>query len=226
MTDMTNIVPGLPTIARSGAQTAADLSWLWAALIGTGGSIVGGVIGGLYALRATSNQWQRDRQDARSDRSHQAASTIADAINSLEQEIVTWRAKPEDAESLTHAYNMNSQRIGVQSMALTDMDLKARVLHHVQLVAALVLDARKYAEQFAGQGMTEKNDRLRLQAEGLADTENRHANAVRMSLEAHVTENPLPAYQPLPLSDMAALLAWQPPYEMPVWQPPSDSPTN
>lgn len=31
-----------------------DLIWLWAALIGVGGSAVGGLIGGWYVLRATA----------------------------------------------------------------------------------------------------------------------------------------------------------------------------
>ena len=156
----------------------------------------------IQQTRSGRKQRQQDRQDARADRSHKAAFTIATGINNLDQAIVTWLAKPEDAAALTGAYNENAQAIGAQSMELTDKDLQARVLTHLQLVSLLVGDARQYAAQSARQsGMTEENYLLRIQVqklEELAGIENDHANAIRAAIEAHVNEQALPTYQRLP----------------------------
>ncbi len=72
-------------------------------------SAVGGLVGGWYVLRAGHEQWQRDRQDARTDRSRQAAMSMAEAVGEMEQAIGTWQADPADqAEiaALLNAFNL------------------------------------------------------------------------------------------------------------------------
>src|SRR5260370_39377162 len=83
--------------AKQAAAPATDLSWLWAALIGVVGgvvgAVVGGTVGGRYVLRAGQQQWLRDREDARKDRSQQAAMAIAESAASMEDAVVTWVAR-------------------------------------------------------------------------------------------------------------------------------------
>ena len=120
-----------------------DSTLLWT-VIGSAAAVVGvaAAVGiAIIQTRSGRKQRQQDRQDARADRSHKAAFTIATGINNLDQAIVTWLAEPEDAAALTGAYIENAQAIGAQSMELTDKDLQARVLTHLQLVSLLVGDA-------------------------------------------------------------------------------------
>ena len=131
-------VPALRHIQAS----PADLSWLWAALVGVIGSVVGGVIGGRYVLRAGQQQWQRDRGDARTDRSHRAAMSIAQAIARLEEAVVAWPAHRNDTIDLAAAYNAMAREAAVQSMALTDETLRSRVRNHVELAGRLVAVAQ------------------------------------------------------------------------------------
>jgi hypothetical protein len=174
-----------------------DLIWLWAALIGVGGSAVGGLVGGWYVLRAGHEQWQRDRQDARIDRSRQAAMSIAEAVGEMEQAIGTWQANPADqAEIVTllNAFNAFSRSVAIQSLALTDDELRSRVRAHQTFVSVLGTLAR--------QGGTS--------ASPLADRVRKHADVVLDAISAHVHGNPLPPYQALPLDNAGALAQWTP----------------
>lgn len=176
---------------------AMDLSWLWAALVGVGGSAIGGLVGGWYALRATHEQWQRDREDARTDRSRQAAMSIAEAVGEMEQAIGTWQANPADqAEiaALLNAFNGFSRSVAIQGLALTDDELHSRVRAHQIFVGVL--------GKLAQQGSTS--------APPLAEQVRKHADVVLDAISAHVHGNLLPAYQPLPLSDAVALMQWTP----------------
>jgi hypothetical protein len=66
------------------------ISALAAALIGAGGSVVGGIVGGWFAIIAARGQWRRDRADARAERSRQAAVSIAESVASMEEALVAW----------------------------------------------------------------------------------------------------------------------------------------
>lgn len=172
-----------------------DLDWLWAALIGVGGSAVGGLVGGWYALRAGHNQWQRDRQDAQTDRSRQAAMSIAEVIGEMEQAIGTWQANPTDqAEiaALLNAFNAFSRTVAIQSLALTDRELRARVRAHQTLVGVL--------GTIAAQGGTS--------GPPLAGQVRKHADVVLDTIAAHVHGSPFPPYEPLPLDNAGALMQW------------------
>jgi hypothetical protein len=170
--------------------------WLWSALVGLGGSVIGGVVGGLFVLIAGERQWKRDRADARIERSHQAAMSIADAIARLEEQVVAWQANQQDTVSLTAEFNATARNIVVQSMALIDPAVRVRVQIHAQLAGRLVAVAQSsVGSPFPASMMI---------------PERRHADAVIAALEAHVQDQVLPAYRPPPLTDAIALLSYQP----------------
>ena len=176
---------------------AVDLEWLWAALIGVGGSAVGGLVGGWYALRAGHAQWQRDREDARTDRSHQAAMSIAGAVGEMEQAIGTWQANPTDqAEiaALLNTFNAFSRGVAIESLALTDDELRSRVRAHQTFVGVL----GKLAQQGGTAGPP------------LAGQVRRHADVVLDAIAAHVHGQPLPPYEPFLLDNAGALMQWTP----------------
>src|ERR1022692_2733106 len=81
-------------------HAAANLDWLWAALIGVGGATVGGVVSGWFVVLAGQRQWQRDREDTRKDRSEHAAQSIAAALASMDAAVVLWQANQHDIEPL------------------------------------------------------------------------------------------------------------------------------
>ena len=87
-------------------------------------------------------------------------------------------------------------RVAVQGMTLTDADLRDRVQNHIQLASRLVAVA---------QGSVSTPCRP-----SLVRPERQHADAVISALEAHVQGQPLPPYQPPPLTDAVALLSYRP----------------
>lgn len=117
---------------------------------------------------------------------------IADAISVMEVAIGTWQANPSDSveiAALMAAFNEFSRSVAVQSLALTDDDLRSRVRAHQTFLVVLGTLAR--------QGGTS--------APPLADRVRMHADAVLDALAAHVHGTPLPPYRPLPLTDAGAL---------------------
>jgi hypothetical protein len=167
---------------------------LAAALIGAGGSLVGGIVGGWFALLASRGQAKRDRETGRVERSHQAAMSIAESLASMEEALVAWSADQSDLASLRAAFNAFSRSAAVQSIALTDSALRQRVRRHVELLARIAA----FAEG------TPDNAAL------LMPTARRHADAVIEALDAHYNDAALPSYQPLPLQDAAGLTVWHP----------------
>jgi len=167
------------------------MDWLWAALIGVGGSVVGGIVGGLFVLRAAQRQRERDRDDARAIRSHQAALAIADAMAALIVAVSTWK-QDHDWDSLAAAFNTYSRTVGVQRLALIDPELRRRVQNQTPLTAAFLNVAAK------GGGAAPQS----------ADTVLRHSNAVIPALGAHVSDEALPPYQPPDLESGSGLLGW------------------
>ena len=179
------------------AVAAGNFDWLWAALIGVGGAVVGGLVAGWWAVRAAQKQWQRDREDSRTDRSRQAAMGIAEALSAMGLAIATWQARPTDPgeiAALTAAYNEFLRSVAAQGIALTDADVRSRVRAHLTFVRELA--------RLAYQGGTS--------APPLADRVQAHGAAVLDALDAHVHGSALPPYQPLPLNDAAALARWIP----------------
>jgi hypothetical protein len=170
----------------------ASLDWLYAALLGIGGSILGGLVAGWYTLRAVHQQWEHDRATARLDRSHQAASAVIAAIGELEQAIMAWQKGREDADALLKVHNSFERAALVHSTALTDDDLFVRVSNHQELAYKLVVAARD-------------QDR---RASALSETVRYHADKVIPALRAHARDEPLPPYQAPPLDDAPKLLAW------------------
>lgn len=170
------------------------ISALAAALIGVGGSLVGGIVGGWFALLAARGQAKRDRETARVERSHQAAMSIAESLASMEEALVAWAADQSDLTSLRAAFNAFSRSAAVQSIALTDSALRQRVRRHVELLARIATIA----------------ERTPANAAALVPTARRHADALIESLDAHYNDATLPSYQPLPLEDAAGLIGWRP----------------
>jgi hypothetical protein len=171
------------------------ISALAAALIGAGGSVVGGIVGGWLALVAVRSQWRRDRADARADRSHNAAMSIAEAVASMEEALVAWGAGQSSLAALRAAFNTFSRTAAVQSIAVTDSVVRQRVRRHVELLARVATLAETQPPAAAE----------------LIPTSRCHTDAVIDALTAHYNDAALPAYRPLPLEDAVALLAWHSP---------------
>src|SRR5215469_14372419 len=109
----------------SGVSATSDI--MFAAGIGAGGSVVGGIVGGWFAIRATHRQWQRDRDDARIDRSRLAAMAIADSISEMDFAVFNWDQGRTQADDLRASFNALVRTLAVQSLLLTDDELRARV---------------------------------------------------------------------------------------------------
>jgi hypothetical protein len=165
-----------------------------AALIGAGGSLLGGLVGGWYVVRAAQQQWQRDREQARSDRSRQAAMALAEALGHIDLAVANWGAKGVQTEELHAAFNTFAQSSALQALVLTDEELLARLRHYVALAQLLLKLAR--------QGDTS--------ADSLVPAVRRGARVLADSLSAHFNDRALPAYMPPPLDDVTALTSWRP----------------
>jgi len=176
-----------------GAMSTTALT-LYAALLGVVGSVLGGLVGGWYALRAGHKQWKRDRADALMDRSREAVMSIADAVGAMHVALATWIANQPQIEELKAAFNVFSRTAAVQSLAVTDDVLRGRVRTHQTLVG--------YTCSFAERGVTA--------AEQLAEKCLANGDTLLDALSAHVHGKALPPYNPPPLQDTKALVAWSP----------------
>jgi hypothetical protein len=112
-----------------GGQAAAGLSaetvaWI-AAVIGAAGSVIGGFIGGGFALWAARRQAQRDRKDARTDRSHQSALAIAHDIGGLEEAIVAWQHAAQNLAKVGALGTSTAQRMTALAQATGDANRAA-----------------------------------------------------------------------------------------------------
>jgi len=192
--------------------SAAGLDWLLAAALGAGGSILGGLAGGWFALRAGNSQWQRAREAARVDRSHQAALAIAAEIASLEGAVETWCARQEDANALVAAFNNFSLSAAVQIIGLTDDELRRRIRYHIWLVGKFSASAGQHdaspIQTEAAEGMPD-----------LAELVRGHSEAVLEAIDAHVNGRPLPPYQPPLVDNAIKSLTTKPPPNVPIDRP-------
>lgn len=170
-----------------------DSGVIVAAVIGAGGSVIGGLVGGWLALVAGHRQWQRDSEAQRAERSRAAAMLIAESVAELEKAVVIYAAGESDSIGLRVAFNVFAQTAGVQAIALADRDLRSRVRNHVEWVGTFAAIA----------------DQRQVEAV-LVEPMRRHADALIDALDSHVNDLPLPPYQPPPLGDAAALIEWQP----------------
>ena len=183
----------MPPVASTVAQhVASNLDWLWAALIGVGGGAVGGIVSGWFVVITQRQQWQRDREDARRDRSERAAQAIADTLASMDAAVVLWQANQSDTEPLRLAYGDCARVVRVQGMTLGDQALRDQLNNHMRLTSIFVNTAIK------GGGA----------ARAVSETVRRHTVAVISALEAHVSGQPLPAYEALDTTDRNALVSW------------------
>jgi hypothetical protein len=164
-----------------------DLSWLWGGLVGVGGFI----IGGWFVLVAGKQQYKRDLEATRTDRSHMAAIAIAGEALRMQDAVDVWRTS-HDANALSTAQAAYSRAAIVQVLAITDPDVIDRVADHTVLTRRLADAART--------GGPAAND--------LALTLDRHSDALVMLLNAHVRGWQLPTYPRLPLSDPKAMRSW------------------
>jgi hypothetical protein len=157
------------------------MDWLWAALIGVCGSVVGGVVGGWFVLQAASRQSERDRQNARLDRSHDAAFAILAAVAALGEAVTTWKRQSDQDRwaQLAALFNAYSQAVVVQGVALADPELRDRVKNQTQLTIDFL--------NVAWKGGTS--------APQLADIALQHAGALVEALDAHVNGKELPPYK-------------------------------
>jgi hypothetical protein len=165
-----------------------------AALIGAGGSVLGGLVGGWYALRAGHKQRERDRRDTRLDRSRQAAMSIADALGMMTGTLATWNNTPQKLAELGTANNMFSLTVTVQSIALIDGELRDRIHRTKNLVCFTSETAQRYGS--AIQLLIEKTQL--------------NSDAVLTALAAHIHGRPLPPYNPPPERNAHALADWSP----------------
>jgi hypothetical protein len=167
---------------------------LYAALLGVGGSVLGGIVGGWYAVRAGHNQWKRDRADALMDRSREAAMSIADAVGAMHVALATWIASQPQIEDLKAAFNVFSRTVAMQSLAVSDDVLRGRVRTHQTLVG--------YTCSFAERGVAATAQ--------LAEKCLANGDTLLDALSAHVHGKALPPYTPPPLQDAKSLVAWSP----------------
>jgi hypothetical protein len=150
--------------------SAETVAWI-AAIIGAGGSVIGGIVGGLFVLWVGRRQAQQDRAASRADRSHRAAMSIAEDLAALEEAIAVWKAAAEQvtrarvtgsgnvqqpavlgqamtqasrrASEMRIAFNTFSRSATVDSFGLTDGDLRARVRAHTRLAGLLCVIAEQ-----------------------------------------------------------------------------------
>lgn len=154
-------------------------SVLAAALIGAGGSLVGGLVGGWFALVAVRSQWNRERSAAKQDRSHQAAMSLFDWVGRTEEVLEAWSTDQGDVVALRTAFNAFSRTVTVQGTALTDDDLRKWVNDHVDLLLWIGEVAAQDPEASIA----------------LIKPAHRHADTVAAALEAHVRGDQVPRFQ-------------------------------
>ena len=172
---------------------SANASVVVAALIGVGGSVLGGLVGGWFALSASSRQWRRDRADRRSDQSHQAAMEIAGAWPVLAEAFLARAADEITTLDMEKAFNAFSRIVYMQIIAITDPQVRERIRNHERLALAY----GRFGDD--RQKLAEYASRLHI-----------HGESMTAALEAHYANAPLPPYQGPPAGDGDAILAWEP----------------
>jgi hypothetical protein len=178
---------------RTAAGLSATAVAVIAALIGAGGAIVGGLVGGWFALLAAHRQWSRDREDRRSDQSRQAALEIAEASNLLEEAFLARAVERISGDELTRAFNTFSQIASMRSIAIIDPQIRKRVRDH-QLLGFAYMTFSHEPEKLSPYA-----DRLRV-----------HGEAMTAAIEAYYNGKLLPPYQSIPLASTDQILAWKP----------------
>jgi hypothetical protein len=186
---------GLLAIAAGTGSQPADLSWLWAALIGVGGAVGGalggGIVGGRYVLRASADEFERDRAADRIDRSRNAAIAIAGEAERLRDSVRAWRTGG-DADALADACSVYYRASFVQVLLISNPDVADRIADHAVL-----------SSQLADVAKRDKN-----KAAVLANAVDEHTNALAKTVTEYVLDRPLPVYPPLPAGESAALVKW------------------
>ncbi len=150
-------------------------------------------MGGWFALSAGSRQSPRDIEQRRTDRSDQAAMLIAEASPALELAFLARVAEDRGKNELNQAVNAFTITASIQSMVITDPQVRERVRNH-------------YLLSFELDELASRPRDLSLYVPAL-----RHPAAAMVdALDAHVDNRPLPAYQAPPVNDRQRLVAWRP----------------
>jgi len=171
-----------PTTTSSG-----DVSGLMAALIGVGGSVVGGAVGGWLTMVAGRQQSRRDREDGRLERSKQAAVDIAAAWPVLEEALLDRAGGKIPADGLHKAFNVFSTTATMQSIPITNDLLRKHIRGHVMSV----LEATQYAD--APERLSPRVEHLR-----------QSGGEMCQAIDAHYRDKPLPPYGGTTEADRAA----------------------
>jgi gas vesicle protein len=158
-------------------NSAGDISGLESALIGVGGAIIGGAVGGWFALLAAGQQSKRERMESRKERSRQAAMEIADAWPVLEEVLLSRAAGTGTTSQLDQAYNQFARTATTRSIPISDLELRRRIRNHVDLAFLL----------------TDHNTPQGVLAEKVASLRD-HGDAMRQAIAAHYNDSLLPAY--------------------------------
>jgi hypothetical protein len=154
-----------------------------------GGAVVGGIVGGSYVIYTGRQQSRRDREDARTDRSSQAALAIASAIGQLITAMVAWRID-RDNQKLWAALVPFNLTAGIQNLALADGEVRSRVVNDVYLAASI-------------SSLPDDSESIKV----IADAICRHSQEVIDALGKHIHGQQLPPYEAPPLNDAEALMS-------------------
>jgi hypothetical protein len=162
---------------------APDL--LLAALIGAGGSLIGGVVGGGFVLLAGRQQFKATRLD----RSHQAALTVLSQAGAMHTAVMAWSRNP-DAQALFGAFKTFGQGATTQIAVISDGSVGACLKDYADLIDKIL--------EIAGQE----------NAPNLDEAENRQYWTLINAISAHVHGDKPATYEPPPLDDLTALHNW------------------
>ena len=158
-------------------NSSGDISGLTAALIGLGGSVIGGAVGGWFTLMAGKRQSRSEREAVRVERSRQAAMDIASAWPVLEEALLARASGKISADDLHTAFNTFSRTATMQSIPITNDKLRRRIRGHLELAFSSTL----YADD--PEQLSSKVGPLRANGGAISD-----------SIDAYYNDKPLPAY--------------------------------
>jgi hypothetical protein len=164
-------------VTKANQQPPSGISALTAALIGVAGSVLGSVAGGLFALWAANRQSRSERGAVRLERSQQAAMDIASAWPVLEEALLARASNKISADDLPQAFNTFSRTATMQSIPITNDDLRSRIRGHL----ALALSSTLYADD--PQQLSPRVERLRTNGGAICD-----------AIDAYYNDKPLPVY--------------------------------
>ena len=152
--------------------------------------LIGGAGGGWFVLRAGRQQFERDREANRLDRSHQAAITILKEADRMHGAVRTW-ARNQDTEAVEGAFDAFAEAVSIQLVTLIDNTAGDCWLDYLALVAEIL----------------ESTHDERIDPK-LVEAERRQYSTLLTTIGYHVEGRTPPTYEPPPLGDLTALRNW------------------